>query len=195
VTAAGAPPCGRVLIRLRVEDELVVADRFVADGELHDPVEDQASAVGAAPVEASFLRLITIGQFEVVDLSLAAFGRCAELVEAYASLRLGFVEASVVTVTENLRVVTFGNLEQPRLRRGTPPPHRGFRTAPLSATAAGSPRANRATARAGAVAGTKERGGHRSRQSALVNGGFSLDGRGGPSRAHVAGTVARGASR
>ena len=60
--------------------------------------------------EAQFLRLITTGQIEVIALRLADYGRCAELVEAYASLRLGLVDASVVTVAENLNVVTVATL-------------------------------------------------------------------------------------
>ena len=60
--------------------------------------------------EAQFLRLITTGQIEVIDLRLADYGRCAELVEAYASLRLGLVDASVVTFAENLNVATVATL-------------------------------------------------------------------------------------
>jgi predicted nucleic acid-binding protein len=60
--------------------------------------------------EAGFLRLITTGQLEVVDLTIADYGRCAELIEAYASLRLGLVDASVVTVAERLGAITIATL-------------------------------------------------------------------------------------
>jgi predicted nucleic acid-binding protein len=46
----------------------------------------------------------------VIDLAVADYGRCAELVEAYASLRLGLVDASVVTFAESLNVVTTATL-------------------------------------------------------------------------------------
>jgi predicted nucleic acid-binding protein len=67
-------------------------------------------AKGPRPGQAQFLRLITTGQIEVIDLRLADYGRCAELVEAYASLRLGLVDASVVTFAENLNVATVATL-------------------------------------------------------------------------------------
>lgn len=54
--------------------------------------------------EAAFLRLITSGQLEVVDLSLADYSGCIELIETYADLSLGLVDASVVTVGENFGV-------------------------------------------------------------------------------------------
>jgi hypothetical protein len=38
---------------------------------------------------AGFLRLTSSGQAEAVDLPVADSGRCAELIESYASLRLG----------------------------------------------------------------------------------------------------------
>lgn len=60
--------------------------------------------------EAGFLRLISSGQLDVVDLAIDDYNRCAELIEAYASLRLGFVDASVVAVAENLRVSTLATL-------------------------------------------------------------------------------------
>jgi len=42
----------RVCLGFGVEDEIAVADRFVADSELEDTVEDQAAAGGGAAVEA-----------------------------------------------------------------------------------------------------------------------------------------------
>jgi hypothetical protein len=44
-------PSGRRLaLGLPVDDEVAVADRLVADGELHDAVEHQPSTAGDAPV-------------------------------------------------------------------------------------------------------------------------------------------------
>ncbi len=43
-------------------DEVLVADRWVADGELEDPVEQQAAAAGAAPVEAEHELVHVAGQ-------------------------------------------------------------------------------------------------------------------------------------
>jgi predicted nucleic acid-binding protein len=62
--------------------------------------------------EAGFLRLITSGEIRVVDLTIADYGRCAELIETYADMGLGLVDASVVTVAENLAVRTVASLNR-----------------------------------------------------------------------------------
>ena len=62
--------------------------------------------------EARFLGLITDQELKVADLSLADYGRCAELIGTYADLRLGFVDASIVTVAENLSIATIATLNR-----------------------------------------------------------------------------------
>jgi uncharacterized protein len=62
--------------------------------------------------EASFLRLVTAGELLIVDLALADYSRCATLIETYADLGLGFVDASVVAVAENLGVATLATLNR-----------------------------------------------------------------------------------
>ena len=52
--------------------------------------------------EASFLRLITAGALGVIDLTARDWRRCVELIETYAELGLGLVDASVVAVAERL---------------------------------------------------------------------------------------------
>ena len=60
--------------------------------------------------EADFLRLITTGELDVADLSVDDYQRCIDLIETYADLRLGLVDASVITVAENLGVTTIATL-------------------------------------------------------------------------------------
>lgn len=60
--------------------------------------------------EAAFLRLITDEELNVVDLNLADYGRCVELIETYSDLRLGFVDASVVTIAERLGIPEIATL-------------------------------------------------------------------------------------
>jgi predicted nucleic acid-binding protein len=62
--------------------------------------------------EARFLALITTGQLKVADLALADYQRCIDLITTYSDLSLGFVDASVVTVAENLRATTIGTLNR-----------------------------------------------------------------------------------
>lgn len=61
------------------------------------------SRLGTA-AESRFLRLITTGELDVVDLTIADYERCVALIDTYADMHLGLVDASVVTVAENLGV-------------------------------------------------------------------------------------------
>ena len=69
MTPAGSPD-GWVRLGLGVEDEVAVADGFVANGELEDPVEDQASAAGGAAVEAEHELVEVALQVRLVDRAL-----------------------------------------------------------------------------------------------------------------------------
>jgi uncharacterized protein len=60
--------------------------------------------------EVRFLRLVTAGELRVIDLVLADYQRCVTLIERYVDLRLGLVDASIVTVAENLGVTTLATL-------------------------------------------------------------------------------------
>src|SRR5271166_5587970 len=62
--------------------------------------------------EAEFLRLVTGAELVVVDLGLVDYERCIELIETYADMGLGLVDASVVTVAENLGVTTIATLNR-----------------------------------------------------------------------------------
>lgn len=60
--------------------------------------------------EAAFLRLITGEHLRVIDLTLTDWGRCIDLIDTYADLRLGLVDASVIAVAERLGVTTIATL-------------------------------------------------------------------------------------
>jgi predicted nucleic acid-binding protein len=64
------------------------------------------SRLGPA-AEVRFLRLVTAGALHVVDLSVADYERCIDLIERYADLGLGLglVDASIVAIAE-LRGIT-----------------------------------------------------------------------------------------
>jgi predicted nucleic acid-binding protein len=62
--------------------------------------------------EAQFLRLIVSGQLTVIDLTVADYARCAELIEDYADLGLGLVDASVIVTAENLGTDTVATLNR-----------------------------------------------------------------------------------
>ncbi|MHB1853891.1 MAG: type II toxin-antitoxin system VapC family toxin [Acidimicrobiales bacterium] len=54
--------------------------------------------------EAAFVASVGAGEFEVVDLVPADWVRSAELIDTYADLGLGLVDASVVAVAERLGI-------------------------------------------------------------------------------------------
>jgi predicted nucleic acid-binding protein len=64
------------------------------------------------PAEADFLRLVTTAELRVVDLGVADYQRCITLIETYADMGLGLVDASTITVAENLTVTTIATLNQ-----------------------------------------------------------------------------------
>lgn len=96
--------CAELLRRHR--GELLVAGPVVAETAWF--IE---SRLGPS-AETDFLRLITTGELRVVDLGVTDYQRCITLIETYADLGLGLVDASIVTVAENLTVTTIATLNR-----------------------------------------------------------------------------------
>jgi len=67
------------------------------------------SRLGPA-AEVRFLRLVTSGELHVVDLTLIAYQRCIDLIEAYADMGLGLVDASLVATAETRGITTIATL-------------------------------------------------------------------------------------
>jgi predicted nucleic acid-binding protein len=67
------------------------------------------SRLGPA-AEARFLGLVTTGELHVIDLTLDDYARCVELIETYADMGLGLVDASVVTIAERLGITAIATL-------------------------------------------------------------------------------------
>lgn len=59
---------------------------------------------------ALFLTLVTSSRFSIIDLTPADFPRTIDLITTYADLGLGFVDASVIAVSERLGVTTIATL-------------------------------------------------------------------------------------
>lgn len=57
--------------------------------------------LGSGPHQ-QFLRLVTTGQLQPIELIDRDWRRCVELVERYADLRLDLVDASLVAIAERL---------------------------------------------------------------------------------------------
>lgn len=67
------------------------------------------SRIGPA-AEAAFLRGVNAGEIERVDLTGADWDRVVELIDTYADLGLGTVDASVIAIAERLAVTTIATL-------------------------------------------------------------------------------------
>ena len=72
------------------------------------------------PAEAALLRLVTTGDVQVIDLSMDDYERSIALVEQYADLELGFVDASIIAVAEREGVATLATLNHRDFRAVRP---------------------------------------------------------------------------
>lgn len=62
--------------------------------------------------ESRFLTLATSSRFRVVDITATDYQRCIVLINTYADLGLGFVDASIIAVAERLDVTTIATLNR-----------------------------------------------------------------------------------
>lgn len=69
------------------------------------------SRLGPA-AEARFLRSLNAGEIGRLELTEADWDRVVELIEGYADLELGLVDASVVAVAERLEVTQIATLDR-----------------------------------------------------------------------------------
>jgi uncharacterized protein len=66
----------------------------------------------SADVESAFLSSVADGELIVEDLESVDYGRMAELVQSYADLRLGAVDAGVVAIAERLGIGTVATIDR-----------------------------------------------------------------------------------
>lgn len=94
------------LLASRPASDLIVPTTVVVEASWL--VEDR---LGAA-AEAGFLRSVQTGELRRVDLQDGDWERVLELVETYADLRLGTVDASIVAIAERLGVSEIATLNR-----------------------------------------------------------------------------------
>lgn len=82
--------------------------------------------------EAVFLRSVNEGELTRVDLEPDDWTRAVELVETYADLGLGVVDASVIAVAERLSITTLATLNQRGFRIVRPKHVDAFELLPAS---------------------------------------------------------------
>jgi predicted nucleic acid-binding protein len=71
-----------------------------------------AERVRGPQAEAAFLQSVAAGERTVEPIGSADLVRAAELVETYADLRLGLVDASLVAIAERLNITTIATLDR-----------------------------------------------------------------------------------
>lgn len=87
------------------DEALVVLDLVISE------VSYLLGAGARTDVEATFLRTLSGGRLTVEHVSEVDLARAAALVETYADLRLGTVDAAVVAIGERLRVREIATLD------------------------------------------------------------------------------------
>jgi len=91
---------------LRSEDNLVVPAPVIPEAAwlIEDRLGPQA--------EARFLRFVTSGLVQIVDLGADDYARCIELILGYEDLGLGLVDASIIALGERLSISHIATLNR-----------------------------------------------------------------------------------
>ena len=84
------------------------------------------------PAEARFLTM-ALNDIRIVDLTRSDYQRCIELIDRYADMGLGLVDASIVAVAERLTITTVATLNHRDFRVVRPAHCDAFELAPAPA--------------------------------------------------------------
>ena len=90
-----------------------------------------AAVLGPA-TEAAFIASVAAGDFTVVDLTTSDWQRVAELVERYADMDLGTVDAAVIAIAERLNVTTLATINPRDFRVAKPAQCDAFELVPTA---------------------------------------------------------------
>lgn len=99
-------------------------------------VTEAAWMIGAnlgSQAEAAFVTSIATGGLEVADLDDVGYRRCGELVDRYADLPLGFVDAAGITVAEQGDAGTVATVDRRHFTIVRPAHVHAFRLVPATA--------------------------------------------------------------
>lgn len=99
---------------------IVIEDRIATQLVLPAPVAVETawmigSRLGPA-TEAAFVTSVANGDFTCIELNTIDWARCAVLIERYADLDLGLVDASLVAIAERLGITTIASIDHRDLR-------------------------------------------------------------------------------
>jgi predicted nucleic acid-binding protein len=90
----------------------LAGDRFLIPATVVAEVGYLIDREAGPAAEALFLRSLSEGDFEPVDLIGDDFGRMAELVSQYGDMPLGTTDASVIALAERLNIIEVATLDR-----------------------------------------------------------------------------------
>jgi predicted nucleic acid-binding protein len=99
--------CIELFASLRLNNERLVIPPFVVSEVCYLLAREAGSKQ-----EAAFVRSLATGDFTVAPVTAAGLERTADLVEQYADLPLGMVDASVVVLAEQLEIAEIATLDR-----------------------------------------------------------------------------------
>lgn len=99
--------CVELFASLRLNDEQLVIPAFVVTEACF-----MLTRAGGTKAESAFVRSLAAGDFSIASTDDAAFERIAELIDQYADFPLGFVDAAVITLAEQLGVKEVATLDR-----------------------------------------------------------------------------------
>ena len=99
--------CIELFASLRLNNERMVIPPFVVS-----EVGYLLARAGGSKPEVAFIRSLAAGDFTIAPLTVAGLERTADLVEQYADLPLGVVDASVVALAEQLEIAEVATLDR-----------------------------------------------------------------------------------
>ncbi|TCO48437.1 hypothetical protein EV646_104256 [Kribbella antiqua] len=99
--------CVDLFASLRLNGERLVVPPFVVTEVCYFLARE-----GGSKPEAAFVRSLAVGDFTIAPATAAGLERIADLIGQYADLPLGLVDASVVTLAEQLEVEEIATLDR-----------------------------------------------------------------------------------
>ena len=99
--------CIELFASLRLNNERMVIPPFVVS-----EVGYLLARAGGSKPEVAFIRSLAAGDFTIAPLTVAGLERTADLVEQYAVLPLGVVDASGVALAEQLEIAEVATLDR-----------------------------------------------------------------------------------
>jgi hypothetical protein len=98
--------CVELFASLRLNNERMIVPPFVVTEVCY-----LLGRAGGAKPETAFVRSLAEGDFTIAPVTAAGLERTADLMDQYADLPLGLVDASVIALAEQLQIAEIATLD------------------------------------------------------------------------------------